>query len=1097
MKLCHRICIAFFLYHVACSPAGMESRFDVDSESSELNEEILAEVSSDSGKYVSVDLGREWSQGQYGFEVSESVEDASSVEFSLIADIELLGFSEEESPAFEILVDWPHECEKNKITIETARFKSNNYKNFQSEFSVILEPSKCKLVIPLSGRKLRVKINRSLQDSGNGFVLKDITPESFLEDRSQKIILPYEHEEGLLANSCAVLDLESVYITQECICVSDGGCFVYVQGEKDFFGTASFKFLVSSDEKKSKSATANLTIDPTPDEPMSQNFSATILEDVQTSLQLSYSDADGDKGTSCAVKNLSNISIAQACSCNQSGICTVTVLGNSEYNGQGGFDFTVDVGGQQTELGTALLSISPVDDAPIVVDFSPSDLVEGSESSISIAYTDQESDEAQSCNLSSLTNISVTTACECSAGVCSVGVTGTPSYIGAGSFQFTVTSNSLTSNVANATLNIIANPDIPYLTTNSGLETGMDTRRILSSETLVGTHTNDNDSELVFTIKSAPSRGGLKKQGTSLGLDDTFTVQDVKMGLIYYEHTAGDTLDDSFQFTLNDSDSDYAAGATTSGLGDGPATFTISITDYCSGQTGPFTTWDQLDDGDSYSICSRDQLDDFAANCNTSTKVSCDQNITLRTNVDYSGATFNMISGLNVDDGFLGVLDGGGHTISGITLDLNIQTAGFIRVNRGTVKDLNLTEVNMENDLAYTGIVTGENEGSIIRVYTAGIGSNNAIEGPTTSSQFIGGIAGINRGTITESWSAANVSSSANWIGGITGQHSFGATISRSIATGSATGRSSVGGAAGVSQGTITDSYAEGDVFNNAFGNVGGFVGSASGGTISNSYATGDVTGASGNIGGFAGYITAQVSDCYATGDVSGGTVTGIGGFAGTLDSSGDIFDCSASGSVTATGGSRAGGAIGQTEGGSTVYRCKSTGPSVSGDERVGGFVGFHSGSSINESYSTSTVSGFSSVGGFTGYGDSLSRVNNSYATGDVSVSSTDAGGFVGFCLSCDTYNVYTISDVTGAGANQGGFMGWQAGSGFDLELSFWNTTTSSNTGWFSGSTQDSAEVKGESTATLQTQATFVGWDFDSIWNSPSPGNYPTLQNTP
>lgn len=86
------------------------------------------------------------------------------------------------------------------------------------------------------------------------------------------------------------------------------------------------------------------------------------------------------------------------------------------------------------------------DNAPVSSNLSPSNGYRDIETTITLSYTDADSDQATSCSIFSLSNITETTTCTCSSGTCTVGVTGTASYTGAVSFNYTVTANSATSN---------------------------------------------------------------------------------------------------------------------------------------------------------------------------------------------------------------------------------------------------------------------------------------------------------------------------------------------------------------------------------------------------------------------------------------------------------------------------------------------------------------------------------------------------------------------------------------------------------------------------------------------------------------------------
>ncbi|MGZ6484904.1 MAG: hypothetical protein ACXWQQ_00115 [Pseudobdellovibrio sp.] len=107
--------------------------------------------------------------------------------------------------------------------------------------------------------------------------------------------------------------------------------------------------------------------------------------------------------------------------------------------------------------------------APTANSITPAAFDEDTQSLITLSYTDPGGHQATACSISSPNHISVTQACSCSAGVCTVGVTGTSNFNGSASFSFNVTANSLTSSNANATLSITAVPDITGTLTHTGI----------------------------------------------------------------------------------------------------------------------------------------------------------------------------------------------------------------------------------------------------------------------------------------------------------------------------------------------------------------------------------------------------------------------------------------------------------------------------------------------------------------------------------------------------------------------------------------------------------------------------------------------------
>jgi hypothetical protein len=117
---------------------------------------------------------------------------------------------------------------------------------------------------------------------------------------------------------------------------------------------------------------------------------------------------------------------------------------------------------------------------------------------------------------------------------------------------------------------------------------------------------------------------------------------------------------------------------------------------------------------------------------------------------------------------------------------------------------------------------------------------------------------------------------------------------------------------------------------------------------------------------------------------------------------------------VSVNGGDSVGGLVGESRQGSTVRNSYVTGK-VEGNERVGGLVGYNSGTAQNSnlvrsSYATGSVSGSRTVGGLVGYNSGT--VQNSYATGSVraeggqgTTAGQYAGGLVGMNISAPDLN--------------------------------------------------------------------------------------------
>ena len=212
-----------------------------------------------------------------------------------------------------------------------------------------------------------------------------------------------------------------------------------------------------------------------------------------------------------------------------------------------------------------------------------------------------------------------------------------------------------------------------------------------------------------------------------------------------------------------------------------------------------------------------------------------DINITLTADIDLTGKYWTPI-GTSFKNSYTGTFDGGGHTITGLTVTTNDKYAGLFGYigNAGTVKN-----VVMEGVL---------------------ITSNNR------SSQA-GGVAGFSRGTI-ENCSVSGSVSGTVYVGGVVGAQ-IGGSITGCSSSATVKGTTDVGGVAGQtnSSATLTACYATGNVIieidpvRNIAG--GGLVGFNGGNGVRACYATGNVTSTGSSTGNV--HIFGLLGDNYTT----------------------------------------------------------------------------------------------------------------------------------------------------------------------------------------------------------------------------------------
>ncbi len=352
---------------------------------------------------------------------------------------------------------------------------------------------------------------------------------------------------------------------------------------------------------------------------------------------------------------------------------------------------------------------------------------------------------------------------------------------------------------------------------------------------------------------------------------------------------------------------------------------------------------------------------------------------------------------------FSGTLAGLGNTISNLTINSTQNNIGLIgSATNATIRDLGLTNANISSTGSNVGALLGSGSGVI---------SNDYSSGQVTGYSIVGGLVGsLSNGVTSYSSSSANVTSSE--------------TISAG-ASGLAYPNFFTGGLIGYDSGNISHSSATGNV-TSYNGYTGGLVGKFTGSSIDSSYATGTVSettldpseGGSA-VGGLVGEALGSVSNSFATGNVSGydqvGGLIGLAGAPGTSVNTYSIVNSYATGNVNAYGwaggsdllpasGAAAGGLLGAAYG-TNVTNSFATGnvtsyynqPYTNGGEAngyVGGLVGYIDNGTITDSYAKGnvTVTGtyLYGVGGLVG-GAALTSIRNSDAYGNVT-GSDDVG---------------------------------------------------------------------------------------------------------
>ncbi len=194
------------------------------------------------------------------------------------------------------------------------------------------------------------------------------------------------------------------------------------------------------------------------------------------------------------------------------------------------------------------------------------------------------------------------------------------------------------------------------------------------------------------------------------------------------------------------------------------------------------------------------------------------------------------------------------------------------------------------NSYATTGSVEGNDSVGGLVGYNGASGSiedNSYAEGSVTGSGSVGGLVGHNDGgNITSSHATGIVKGTVGSIGGLVGYNDEG-NITNSYATGGVDGGDHVGGLVGYNRSdgdtfSILNCYAKGKVTGSDY--VGGLVGQNKYGSITSSYAEGEVDGRSGDdVGGLVGHNDyGTISNSHSKGNVTGDD--DVGGLVGHND---------------------------------------------------------------------------------------------------------------------------------------------------------------------------------------------------------------------
>ena len=319
-----------------------------------------------------------------------------------------------------------------------------------------------------------------------------------------------------------------------------------------------------------------------------------------------------------------------------------------------------------------------------------------------------------------------------------------------------------------------------------------------------------------------------------------------------------------------------------------------------------------------------------------------------------------------------------------------------------------------------------------------------------SDAKYFGGVAGQNKGTITDASNTGNITAEgASYVGGIVGmngtedsvQEGIGNLTGEIINAGNVVGKSNVGGIAGINQNSILlQRKDENDKL-----------------TLSNA---GVVKATDGSAGGifYENKDAMNWVELVNSGTVDGGSQSDTGGIFGVNSGSAENSVFTNSGTVNGAGD--VGGLFGSNSGGfknSSLFATVDAKVTGTGNN-VGGLIGYNTGTIEGgrtnadgtdtgyykyKVYNNGVVTGANNVGGLIGYnaveGNKSGYLYAGYNTGVVTATGNNAGGIVGnnegtvstvfnTIMTLDTNKNIVPGSVTGA-TNVGGLIGMNSGT--------------------------------------------------------------------
>ena len=354
------------------------------------------------------------------------------------------------------------------------------------------------------------------------------------------------------------LDLASIVIITA---PANGSLVVNADGTVDYTHDGSettadtFSYTISDiNGAISNIASVSIVINPVNDAPVANIDTVTVDEGANIIIDLAGNDTDADDGL-----DLSSIAIISGpvngmLVVNNDGTVLYTHDGSETINDS--FSYTIsDLTGAVSNITVVNITVTAVNDAPTtsgIADVAVDEDAAPSMIDLNSAFADVDNPDSElSYSLIGNTNIGLfsNASIDAVSGRLTLDYAENANGVSTLSIRAQDTSGAFVDTVF--TVTVTAVNDLPVIERSAGMVLNNAAEQVISTSRLNSTDVDNTAAEIVYTITAIPQFGTLLLNGVELGINDTFTQDDIVGGRLTYK-LFENTTQDKFEFTVKD-----------------------------------------------------------------------------------------------------------------------------------------------------------------------------------------------------------------------------------------------------------------------------------------------------------------------------------------------------------------------------------------------------------------------------------------------------------------------------------------------------------------------------------------------------------------